>query len=124
MWPPRPPSALLRAGAITVAKRIGVSSGTAIWRGLCAVSAARRFASVTNALADRVSAGRRGANTAVLTAVAVMAMVSLRGSGGVGDLGAGEPQVDVVERGRPGHEARGRKVGAADGADHVGGRPA
>src|SRR6476661_5468781 len=97
-----PPSALLRAGAITVANRIGVSSGTAICRGLWAVSAARRLASVANAPTLPVRAGRRAANAPVLMAAVVMGSGSFRVSvlRGVGDLGAGEPQVDVVKRGR------------------------
>ena len=49
------------AGAITSANRIGVSSGTAICRGLWAVSAARRRASVAQRASDR---GARGAGTA------------------------------------------------------------
>src|SRR5205085_11943249 len=75
-----PPSASFRAGAITVANRIGVISGTAIWRGLLAVSAARRRASVERA-----------------------ARVAMRGSflsGGFRGGGAGQVEVDVVERRR------------------------
>src|SRR6185437_5674290 len=99
MWVCSPPSALLRAGAITVAKRIGVSSGTATCRGLWAVRAARRPASVMSALVLRVSAGRRTANPPVLMAVADMIGFPFGlGLGGFGDRGAGEAEVNVVER--------------------------
>src|SRR6478609_2960546 len=94
-----PPSALLRAGAMTVANRIGVSSGTAICRGLWAVRAARRLASVMSALVLRVSAGRRTANPPVLMAIAAMIGFPFEfGLGGFGDLGACQPEVHVVER--------------------------
>src|SRR5438105_3885742 len=96
----RPPSALLSAGAITSANRIGVIIGTAIWRGLCAVSATRRPARVCMARA-------------------VMSMVLW--SGGHGEALAGQPQVDVVEC-RPARADRtGRQACTAERADGVGG---
>ena len=44
--------------------------------------------------------------------------------GGFGDLGAGEPEVNVVERRRPRREAGGLDAGVGDGGDRVAGRPA
>src|SRR5512142_1443255 len=120
-----PPSALLRAGAMTVANRIGVSSGTAIWRGLRAVRATRRMASVISALALRVSAGRRRANPAVLMAVADMIGFPLDfGLGGFGERGAGQPEVNVVERRWPRHEPGGLDSGVGDGGYRLAGRAA
>src|SRR5690349_21208184 len=99
-----PPSAVFSAGAMTVANRIGVTSGTAICRGLLAVSAARRRASDSSAVVRRV--GRRsgrarapGAGAAMVPAMGT-SLSGLGRSGGVGERRAGEVQVDVVERGR------------------------
>src|SRR5579872_7566189 len=98
-----PPRAFLSAGASTTANRIGVSSGTAIWRGLWAVSAARRRASVSRAPTAGV---RRGVRTpagtgwergvGAVTAFVAMGVLSVR-SGDGADAGTGESQVDVVE---------------------------
>src|SRR2546421_11613743 len=75
----KPPSASFSAGAITTANRTGVSSGTRIWRGVRAVSAARRPARVASAFRDAM-------------------WVSFLSSGGVREAVAGQLQVDVVER--------------------------
>ena len=72
---PRRPSAVFSAGAITSANRIGVSSGTRIWRGFCAVSAARRRASASSALG---AATRRGARSTAGGESARVAMSILR----------------------------------------------
>src|SRR6266576_3126802 len=58
MFELRPPVATFSAGATTSASSAGPTSGTAIWRGLCAVRAALRDASVRNA---RTRGLRRGA---------------------------------------------------------------
>src|SRR6476661_3751214 len=116
----RPPSAVFSAGAITVAKRIGVSSGTRICRGLAAVSAARLRASVASAFVARTRAGLE-AGSGRATGVAAIGW-SFLGSGGSGQLGAGQLQVDVIE----GRGARGQAGSAdaavVDGADRGGGR--
>src|SRR5919198_4511974 len=114
-----PPSAVLSAGAMTTANRIGVSSGTAIWRGLCAVSAARRFARVSSALRVRVRTGARRGTAAGCMAVA--AMGSFLSSGGFGELVAGEPQGDVVEGGLAGGDAGRGDAGFVDHGDGFGG---
>src|SRR5947209_1353898 len=94
----RPPVATLSAGATTSARIAGPRSGTRIWRGLLAVSAARRFASVSRAPAGRARADLRG----LMGSASVM--VDMSDSFGVvecrsGRLAprAGELQVDVVE---------------------------
>ena len=51
-------SAVFSAGAMTSANRIGVSSGTSTSRGVCALSARRRRASVVKAVSERLLAGR------------------------------------------------------------------
>src|SRR3954452_1854593 len=115
-----PPRACLSAGAITVANRIGVSRGTAIWRGLLAVSAARRLARVNSALLRRV--GRAGCRIAS-GAGAVMAVIRcpLARLGGVGDCGAGEVQVDVVERWGAGRDSGCGEPELVDRGDDLGG---
>ena len=70
----RPPSAAFRAGAMTSANRIGVSIGTAIWRGLRAVSAARRDASVRRARPGDVRRGAARSGVAAVGAAMVVAM--------------------------------------------------
>src|SRR3954447_25491426 len=118
-----PPSADFSAGAITSANRIGVSIGTAIWRGLWAVSAARRDASVRSARLRRVrgGAGMRALSGAGGATVVAM-VVSFRGRDSGGDEAvAGQAQVDVVE-GRPaaGDRARG-DPGPVERADRLAG---
>src|SRR3954452_7628213 len=106
----KPPVATFSAGATTSASSAGPTSGTAIWRGLWAVSAARRAARVRSARPMDVRGGAatgRGASAAGSARVVAMGSVLSDGvSGGGGQAGAGQPQVDVVE-GRP---------AAADGA--------
>src|SRR5436190_10838950 len=102
MCEPSPPSASLRAGAITSANMIGVRSGTRIWRGVRAVSAKRR--------AERV-----------WRAAAVFISCSLSRSGGVGHAVAGEPQVDVVERRLASADRPRAHAGGVDGGDRLGG---
>src|ERR687887_1590957 len=97
MCEPSPPSASLSAGAITRANSTGVKSGTRIWRGVRAVRAARRWASVA-------SAGRA-------------VMVTPLGSGSLGEAIAGEPQVDIVEGGLAGADGAGGESGAIGGAE-------
>src|SRR5258708_37910000 len=94
MWPPRPPSASLSDGAITTANSTGVSSGTRIWRGVRAVSAARRWARVVSA-----------------------AMVCM--SGRLRQPVAGEAQVDVVEGGGAGAHGRDGQAGAGDRGERL-----
>src|SRR3954451_6682195 len=106
----RPPVAAFSAGATTSANKAGPTSGTAIWRGLWAVSAARRAASVRSARPMDVRGGAatgRGASAAGSARVVDMGSVLSDGlSGGGGHAGAGQPQVDVVEG----------RLAAADGA--------
>src|SRR4051812_27187618 len=123
----RPPSALLRAGAMTRANRIGVIIGTAIWRGLCAVSAARRDASVRRARPRRGGrrAGARGVRLVDSAMLAAIVLAPFRAvSGGEGEVVARQPQVDVVERGFPGADRTGAQPCVVDCGDRVaGGRP-
>src|SRR5262245_30249894 len=95
MCEPSPPSASFRAGAITSAKSTGVSSGTRIWRGVRAVRAARRLASVAKA-------GR------------AVVMIPPSWSGGLGEPIAGEPQVDDVESRSAGADPAGGQAGAVE----------
>src|SRR3954469_25424177 len=114
----KPPSAALSAGAMTSANRIGVSIGTAIWRGFWAVRAARRAAPVprarpTPARGACEASGRPGR-------VAVAAMRSSLGSGwsgGGGEAGAGEAEVHVVERGPAARHGDDGEAGAVEGGD-------
>ena len=59
MWLRRPPVATFSAGATTTARIAGPSSGTRIWRGLAAVSAARLRASVASAFGEGTRRGAR-----------------------------------------------------------------
>src|SRR5689334_4803323 len=113
----RPPSAAFSAGAMTSANRIGVSIGTAIWRGLCAVSAARRAARVRSAWGKGVRRRRRGTATGAAVVVAMGTSVS----GGGGEGLAGQPQVDVVERGAAGRERSRAQSGVVQRGDGVAG---
>src|SRR5438270_3427564 len=122
--------ALASAGAITSANRMGVSSGTRTSRGVLALSEARRRARVANA----VSSEGRLASTAtpervrgglVVRVVTVM----LRSVGECwwadalgGEAGAGELEVDVVERGRSGGERAHRHRGSLDRVHGLTGR--
>src|ERR1700737_1375633 len=96
----KPPNESRSAGAMTMAKRIGVSSGTTISRGVRVLSANLRRERV--ATADMVD----------------MWILLVVGSGCGGDPGAGEPQVDVVEarltRAQRGH-GQAQVVDRADG---------
>src|SRR3954471_14336778 len=94
----RPPVAAFSAGATTSASSAGPTSGTAIWRGLWAVSAARREARVRSARPMEVDA---------------MVVLS-RGSGGDGHAGAGQAEVDVVEGRLPRADRAGAQPGLAD----------
>src|SRR5919199_2399728 len=118
----RPPRAALSAGAMTSAKRIGVSIGTAIWRMLRAVRAARREASVRRARArpargGAAAPGRRRAGSARGGDMGP----SFRGAGGRGGGGAGEPQVDVIERGAAGADRGGAQPGSVERSDRIAG---
>src|SRR5437763_16080468 len=103
----RPPVATLSAGATTTASSIGPSSGTAICRGFEAVSIARRRASVsTGENRGTRLAARPGRGSARVIADI---RVSPFRSRSLGELVAGELQVDVVEGGnarRDLHDAR------------------
>ena len=87
----------------------GVSSGTAIWRGLPAVSATRRRARAAQRAARSGWAGCAGAtgDGCGFGDVVAMACSFVVGgcSGGLGERLAGQPQVDVVER-RPARRDR------------------
>src|SRR5205823_1174117 len=90
-------SAVFNAGAITSANSTGVSSGTTSSRGVRAVSAKRRPASVRSACVP-VGRATRGAARAVLWAMLVMSSTPFElNSGGLGEAAAREAQVDVVE---------------------------
>src|SRR3954453_6548498 len=110
----RPPSACLSAGAITSANRIGVMTGTAIWRGLCAGSARRRDASVRS---ERPSAvGRGDAARATAAGWGIVVAIGVRfTSRGLGRARVGEAQVDVVERRLPGPDLACRQARAVEG---------
>src|SRR4051794_36034354 len=85
---------------MTTAKRTGVSRGTMIWRGVRAVSAARRWASVVRAATVCMSCHLR-------------------------QPVAGEAQVDVVEGRRARGERRDGQAGARDRGERLvgGARP-
>src|SRR5262245_7579975 len=107
---------------MTTAKRVGVSIGTAIWRGLRAGSAIRRRASGSSAPTARTRGGRArvtGAGSA--TEVAMGRSFRGRGSGGLRHAVAGEAQVDVVERRRAGGDPRRAQIGRADRRDGLSG---
>ncbi len=88
-------SASFRAGAITSANRIGVSSGTNSSRGVRTVRWKRRRASVASG-----PSGFRARRGSGLPSSWVRVVIGRPfGSGGVAQLAAGEAQVDVVERG-------------------------
>src|SRR6059058_6467425 len=95
----RPPVATFSAGATTSARIAGPSSGTRICRGLLAVSAARRRASVASAPAVRVGRARGSliAGSAIAD-IRVAPCWSVGGSGGFAER-AGELEVHVVEIG-------------------------
>src|SRR5690348_13530210 len=98
----RPPVAFLSAGARMSASSAGPSRGTAIWRGLEAVSMARRRATVRTApsFGARLAAGR---GSGIVSVSADMSVVLLR-SGSLGELGARQLQVDVIEGWSPGRD--------------------
>src|SRR5436305_1418983 len=99
-----PPVAFFSAGARISASSAGPSSGTAIWRGFDAVSMARRRASVSTAPNLRLRlVARRGRGIASVTAD--MALSPYR-SGSVGELSAGQLQIDVVEGWDAGRDLR------------------
>src|SRR5919204_3167416 len=98
MWVLSPPSASLSAGAITRANRSGVSGGTRIWRGVRAVSAARR--------PDRVP----------IAAIADMMRLL---SGCLAEAVPGEVQVDVVEGGFAGADPRRGQAERVDRGDRL-----
>src|SRR5436305_2903570 len=119
----RPPVATFRAGATTSARIAGPRSGTRIWRGLLAVSAARRRASVSRAPAGRARDGLRR-----LMGIA-SAMADMSDSFGVvvcasGRFAkrAGELQVDVVEVGRPRGDLERAEALGTDRCQNLGGR--
>src|SRR4051812_10124579 len=112
------------AGAMTSANRIGVRSGTMISRGVWALNANRRRTRVNHAPARfaRSTFGSVRTFSSRVGAVMVVMILSFRTSGR--DAAAGEAQVHVVERGRPG---RGRAHGGAEiggSVDDVGCRAA
>src|SRR5437763_5669245 len=82
---------------MTSAKRIGVSSGTRIWRGVRAVSASRRPASVASPDISR----------------------SPFGSGGFRQAIACQPQVDVVQGRRAGADRARTYAEVVEGGDNV-----
>src|SRR5579863_4052921 len=116
MWVRRPPVATWSAGAAISASSAGPSSGTATCRGVREVSDARRRASVTSALAER---GRRGRSSAIAAgcsnAVAIGGLLSVAVHAGAGQL-----QVDVVERRGAGRDL----AGPADLGEDVAGAAA
>src|SRR3954452_22484236 len=98
----KPPVAIFSAGATTSASSAGPTSGTAIWRGLWAVSAARRAASLRSArpIGVRGGAARSGGRVVGSAMAVAMGQVPFVWvSGGDGQPGPGEPQVDVIEGG-------------------------
>src|SRR5271165_2488430 len=112
MWLRSPPVATLSAGATTSASSAGPISGTMIWRGLLAVSAARRRASVSSALrADAPRARRSGTvmGCAIADISAPFELVTASGFGSAGGWSggreqrvAGQLEIDVVQARRPG----------------------
>src|SRR4051794_19970448 len=102
MCEPSPPSASLSAGAITSANMIGVRRGTRISRGVRAVRARRLEARVWRAAVAYMSWSFR-----------------VRRSGGVGQIGAGEAEVDVVEGGLARADRPGAHAGGVDGGDRL-----
>src|SRR5437763_14738205 len=110
MPPPRnPPSASLSAGAITIANSTGVSRGTTSSRGVRAVRAKRRLASVPSA--DSEASGARlftSGGASEMEAMSILLLVDrwVGASGGRGEAVAGETREHVGE---------GRRAGAALG---------
>src|SRR5437763_15357691 len=115
--------ALANAGAMTSAKRIGVSNGTRISRGVCALSAKRRRAKVVNtANQDGRTVARR---VPVVWSIVVVVVRVVTGfsvfSGGGREAVARQLQVHVVEgRGSCGRGDHGDAV-FVDGGRHVAG---
>src|SRR5258707_10483810 len=102
----RPPVATFSAGATTIARIAGPSSGTRICLGLLAVSAALLRASVASAPAARAGRRRRRLivrGSAIADMVGSFDCVSSRGLA----ERAGELQVHVVEIGDPRLDLRG-----------------
>src|SRR5690349_12022736 len=88
----RPPVAAFSAGATINASSSGPSSGTAIWRGFPAVSAARRRASGSSALLGRTRRGTERGIEGACAMVDIRVLLSVRVGGVL--------EVDVVERRR------------------------
>src|SRR5438270_275918 len=109
--PRRLPTDLARAGAMTTANSTGVSRGTTISRGVWALRAKRRRASVARApsLGAPLGAGAT-IEPGNAGAVVIAAMVFSLGTGSGGEAVAGETEVDIVERGRPGADPGGGQV--------------
>src|SRR5437762_10664789 len=85
---------------MTTANRTGVSSGTKISRGVWAVKENRRPESVARARRVRDPVEGSPPRGTVMDSTAMD--LSFQMSGGFGEAIAGEPQIDVVERGGPG----------------------
>src|SRR5436305_11504143 len=113
MPPPRnPPSAALSAGAITSANSTGVRRGTTSSRGVRAVRAKRRLASVPSA--DSEASGARvltSGGASEMDAMSIRLLVD-RGVGASGGRG------EAVTRESEVHVGEGRPAGA-DGSAHA-----
>src|SRR5438067_11469713 len=121
MWEWRPPVATFSAGATTIARIAGPSSGTRICRGLLAVSAARRRASVTSAPAVRARRAR-GSLIARDSAIADIRVAPCRGwASGCFAERARELEVDVVQIGHAGRDLRSADLCLLDRGQRLGG---
>src|SRR5262245_15425228 len=109
------PTVLPSAGAITVANRIGVRSGTNSSRGEWAVSANRRRVSVARGASRRLLRGTGIAGAVSVAAIGTNSFVS----GGPIESCPREPEVDVVERGGTGGERLGREAEPVDLGDRI-----
>src|SRR5438270_1913046 len=119
----RPPVATFSAGPTTRARMAGPSSGTSIWRGLLAVSAARRRARVSSAPPDPVRWAGRRALMGTDSAMADMGWL-LDGSKGCSRRlaeRAGELQVDVIQVGGAGGDVQRPQVVGLDRGQRFGG---
>src|SRR5207244_1614492 len=121
MFECRPPVATLSAGATTRARSAGPTSGTAICRGLCAVRAALRDASVHNARTCEVRRGSltRGAKVVGWAIAVAIVLVLPLFSGSCDEVLAGQPQVDVIEGGLAGADRAGAQPCPVDRADRL-----
>src|SRR3954451_23608870 len=113
------------AGAITSAKRTGVSNGTSSYRGVRALRASRRRVSVANAASAPVVVGRsRRTATGVTVTVEVDMAPPWKRSVSGGEGVAGEAEIDVIEGWRSGARRRRGETRPAHGCENGIGGPA